>query len=429
MNRLLTHWRLSYQHPRMAQARLPAHAVACPDCGLKVDLPDMYQGESCACPRCGYALVRIEYNPYSGPISYALASLVLLWLSAWFMFMGANLGGSNVEINLLGIMKVLHQQDYGYLANATLVLIFLTPLVFSLLSIYVFGALRFCKPLPYMAQAIKIMMRLKPWIMVDVFIVSVLVASVKMQSLAILSFGPGFWLVAALSICLIRTSFFVRAHWAQAQVLMLQQRPLPNHHAGDISCTDCYFSSPAEHSHCQVCHSKLSHRKPQSLQKSSAFLIGAAILYLPANILPIMITKSVFFYQASNILDGVITLWHSGDQPIAIIIFVASILLPLTKMIGLMVLLLSAHFKPIASAKRLTTIYRLIELVGRWSMIDVFVIIILMALMQVPLATVLPGPAVVYFCAVVFLSMVAAMIFDIRLIWDKQAAQEPGTSL
>ncbi len=426
---MLTHWRLSYQHPRMAQATLPAHAVACPDCGLKVDLPDMHQGQSCGCPRCGYALVRIEYNPYSGPISYALASLVLLWLSAWFLFMGANIGGSKIEISLVGVMNILHQQDYGYLANATLVLVFLTPLIFSLLSIYVFTALRLRKVVPYMPQAIKILMHLKPWIMVDVFIVSVLVASVKMQSLALLSFGPGFWLVAALSICLIRTSFFVRAHWAHAQVLMLQQRPLPNHEVGNISCTDCYFSNPAEHSHCQVCASKLSRRKPKSIQKATALLIGAAILYLPANILPIMITKSVFFYQASNILDGVVTLWQSGDAPIAIIIFVASILLPLTKMMALMLLLLSANYKPIASAKRLTSIYRFIEFVGRWSMIDVFVIIILMALLQVPLATILPGPAVVYFCAVVFISMVAAMVFDIRLIWDKHDAQETGTSL
>ena len=192
---------------------------------------------------------------------------------------------------------------------------------------------------------------------------------------------------------------------------------------GLLSCHVCgQLSRAAASQHdvrCPRCASQLHFRKPDSVARCWALLIAAMILYVAANLLPMMKTSSLFGTQSDTIMSGVVYFWTSGSWYLALIIFFASITVPMLKMISLVVLLVSvqrrSRWRPVQRAR----LYRVVEAVGRWSMLDVYVVAVIVALVQLQaLATILPGPGAIAFASVVVLTMFAAMSFDPRLIWD-----------
>jgi paraquat-inducible protein A len=195
---------------------------------------------------------------------------------------------------------------------------------------------------------------------------------------------------------------------------------------GLLSCRTCSLVSRAPAGQaalafatCARCSSTLAYRKPGSISRTWAFLIAAMALYVPANTLPIMATSSLFGSSDDTILSGIVFLWEDGSWYLALIVFMASILVPLAKMIGLAVLLLSVQLGWTAHRAERARLYRLVESIGRWSMLDIFVVTLLVTVVQLTaLASVRAGPAALAFGAVVVLTMMAAMSFDPRLIWD-----------
>ncbi len=172
---------------------------------------------------------------------------------------------------------------------------------------------------------------------------------------------------------------------------------------------------------CPRCSAPLHFRKPNSIPRTWALLIAAMILYVPANTLPMMKTSSLFGSQADTIMSGVVYFWTSGSWYLALIIFFASIMVPLLKMLALVVLLVSVQRRSPWQREQRARLYRLVEFVGRWSMLDIYVVAVIVALVQLKaLATIQPGPGAIAFGAVVVLTMFAAMTFDPRLIWDNQ---------
>jgi paraquat-inducible protein A len=192
---------------------------------------------------------------------------------------------------------------------------------------------------------------------------------------------------------------------------------------GLCACQVCGLVSragtdPAK-AHCPRCAARLHSRKFHGTEQCWALLITAYILYLPANLMTIMETGSLVSYRKDTILSGVIHLWQNGSMAIAVIVFVASIMVPLFKLTALTYLLISVHKRSRKHPVERTRLYRLVELVGRWSMLDIYVVTLLAALVQLQsLATVKAGPGAIAFGAVVVLTMFAAMRFDPRLIWD-----------
>ncbi len=176
---------------------------------------------------------------------------------------------------------------------------------------------------------------------------------------------------------------------------------------------------------CPCCHSSLHSRIPNSLSKTWALLLAAFILYIPANTLPIM---TVIYWgegQPDTILSGVMHLLAEGMWPLALIIFIASIFIPILKLLTLLGLLISVHFQARWRPKDRTVIYRITEFVGRWSMVDIFVIALLVALVQFGnTASVSPNLGALSFATVVILTMFAAHTFDPRLIWDAMEEKE-----
>jgi paraquat-inducible protein A len=176
---------------------------------------------------------------------------------------------------------------------------------------------------------------------------------------------------------------------------------------------------------CPRCGTRLHSRKPDSLARTQALVVAAAILYIPANLLPVMHTHSLLIAQSDTILSSVIYLWSSGSWPLALLVFFASIVVPLLKLIALTFLTISVQRRWTWRPGQRARLYRLLEFVGRWSMLDIFVVTLLVALVQIQsLAVMSAGPGALFFAAVVVLTMFAAMAFDPRLIWDPVEAEE-----
>ena len=198
---------------------------------------------------------------------------------------------------------------------------------------------------------------------------------------------------------------------------------LTAHHAGLAGCPDCHLlcRRPPDHTRgfCPRCGARLHSRKPESVGRTWALLLAAAVLYIPANVLPITRISTLTGVQNDTILSGVVYFITTGMWPIALIIFTASVCVPLLKVAVLSYLLISVRMKSTWHPRDRTRLYRLIEAVGRWSMVDIFVVTVLVALVNVgAMATVKAGPAAPFFAAVVVLTMFATKTFDPRLIWD-----------
>jgi paraquat-inducible protein A len=174
---------------------------------------------------------------------------------------------------------------------------------------------------------------------------------------------------------------------------------------------------------CPRCGAVLHLRRPASVARTWAYLSAAAVLYVPANVLPVMRSGSLFGVQEDTILSGVVFLWQDGSWFLAALVFVASIVVPLAKLLVLFFLLLGVQWRSAWRPQWRTRLYRTIEYLGRWSMLDIYVVTLLAALVQVQsLAAIQAGPGAVAFGAVVVLTMLASQSFDPRLIWDAAAA-------
>ncbi|WP_062264121.1 paraquat-inducible protein A [Endozoicomonas arenosclerae] len=206
--------------------------------------------------------------------------------------------------------------------------------------------------------------------------------------------------------------------------------PAPVNSGADLGiklCLDCHRLCTVEDSKCPRCGSHVRFRKKDSLSRCWALTLTAAFLYIPANLLPIMTVSRFDRGRPDTIMSGVIELIHQGMLPIALLVFTASILVPLLKLLGMTWLLICVHFGAMRP-NRQTSLYRLIVWIGRWSMLDIFIISILVALVQFgQLGTVTAGPASFAFAAVVILTMWAAMSFDPRLLWDRRREKKSET--
>lgn len=191
---------------------------------------------------------------------------------------------------------------------------------------------------------------------------------------------------------------------------------------GLVRCHDCgTLARTGQSRHCPLCYSILHARQPHSLSRTTALLLSGFALYLPANLFPIMSVTRLGVGEPHTILGGIISLINSDMMPIAILVLVASILVPLLKLLGLSVLLLAIYYRWPVNARKWTTLYRIIAFVGRWSMLDIFMISILVSLVDLGgVAQIIAGPAATAFAAVVVITIFAAKSFDPRLLWDNR---------
>ncbi|WP_455294086.1 PqiA/YebS family transporter subunit [Vibrio parahaemolyticus] len=424
--------------------------ISCEECGLVVRIPEIEQGQKAQCPRCSHSLTKINAKPYQSVIAVSSACLIMLVLSISFPFMSFSVQGLSQEITLLHAAKMLAEFQNALLGALLLATVVVLPAIYVGLILFLhLEALKVrnhppSKKQQRMAKILcRILFRVEPWLMVDVFLIGVLVSLIKIASLADIGMGSSFWAFCVYTILVVKCISMVDKSWLWGHFIPAIELPSvkegdTHHNHNHIGCHTCHQLNPIEdkkHQRCIRCYSQLHEYNPsENLQKAWALLFASVIFYIPANLYPMMYTVSLGHSEGSTIMEGVILLWHLGSYPIAMVIFFASVFIPMAKMLALAWLYYNAqkaqYLPPEESISRLK-IYRLTEFIGRWSMIDIFVVAILVALVQLQnLMAIYPGPAALSFAAVVIFTMLSAMIFDSRLLWQlpQSEVQEPMTN-
>ncbi len=236
--------------------------------------------------------------------------------------------------------------------------------------------------------------------------------------------GPAVYALAALMLVMAAMDAMVDYEDLWDEVVRARLVTLPARVPGQplARCQTCNYMAPwhGPDTSCPRCGAWVERRRPNSFARSWALIIAAAILYLPANLFPIMTVISFGTGSPDTIFSGVVHLLRVGEWPLAALVFFASITVPVLKICGLALLLVMAQRRSRWHLRERTRLYRVIEAVGRWSMIDIFMLSILVALVRLgAVATVVPGVGAVSFAAVVVLTMIAALVFDPRLMWDR----------
>lgn len=413
------------------------HYSACPDCDLLLYNKTPPPGYTLFCPRCGKALSRGTADAFAKVLALSLSGLLLYPPAMLLPLLTLNSFGFSGSANILESIVNFYRNDYHLVA----LMVSLSAVVFplTLLISSFFFSLRLLRPRPTPASkrwkaVLRLYLHLEEWAMVEVYLIGILVTIIKMAGTADISYGPGIWCFAVLVVISLAISVIVDRHlfW-QALDRGKPERPrlaaedprlLPENataaELGLILCHTCHALSPVDdHGHpCRRCGGTLHARKPNSRTRTWALVITSAILLLPANLLPIMEVDFLGVPERSTILDGILYFFEEGAYFIGMIILTASILVPLFKIVGL-VILLCARPGDHRLAPLETRLYRGITFIGRWSMLDIFVIALLSVLVDFGFFTSIhTAPAATYFALVVATTMLAAITFDPRNLWD-----------
>lgn len=408
----------------MCEHHHATHHILCTQCDLLVALPALQHGHKAACPRCGTTLTTRWDEPRQRPTAYALVALFMLLLSNLFPFVNMKVAGVTSEVTLLQIPGVMFSEDYASLGTFFLLFVQFVP-AFCLVTILLLVN-RVPLSLRTKTFLARVLFQLRTWGMAEIFLAGVLVSFVKLMAYGDVGIGSSFIPWCLFCILQLRTVQCVDRHWlwddiAPAPVVTKTLRVgVPGIHQGLRSCPCCTAIVAAENPVCPRCHTRGFVRRRNSLQWTMALLITSIMLYLPANILPIMITDLLGDQMPSTILAGVVLLWSEGSYPVALVIFIASIMVPTLKMIAIAWLCWDAKGHGRRDSERMHFVYEIVEFVGRWSMIDVFVIAVLSALVRMGgLMNIYPAIGALMFALVVIVTMFAAMTFDPRLSWDR----------
>ncbi len=399
--------------------------MECHECGLRHAVPTLPDGTAARCSRCGATLHKFRASSLDHAFAYACAGLVFFLMANFLPFISLEISGRMQTASLVTGVVVLYGQGLWELAAVVALTMFVAPVLRLGTLFLVLGGLRLKRPPRWLPVLYRWAALLGPWAMIEVYLLGVFVAYVKLTDLATVVVGPGLYSVGALMFAIIAagTALDTETVWREFERrgLVPPLSPVDPHRPACL-CHVCGLVSnlPAgPHTDCPRCGAALHRRRPDSLTRTWALVITAIILYIPANLFPVMTVISLGSGAPDTIMSGVIELADSGMWPLAALVFFASITVPVLKLIGLIILLISTQRGTTRRLRDRAALYRIVEAVGRWSMIDIFMISILVALVQLgELATIEPGIGAVSFAAVVVITMIAAMTFDPRLMWD-----------
>jgi paraquat-inducible protein A len=432
-------------HSRSLQLQAIDGLSECASCGYFQRLPELEPGQVADCRRCHGQLGRRRTNPpISTPLAFCIASAVLYLVAITQPMMTLDLFGRIHAVTLLTGPIELWREGWTLVAMLVLAAtVLVPPIVIGLMLAVLLGAAR--ERLPGWAP--KLMRRyeyLRPWSMVEVYMLGIFVAYTKLIDLAHVTLGPAVYALAALMLTMAatdstldvdqiwrkrRVSRFVRLPDGRRVVVSTvdsTQHALPP--AGRlVSCTSCGLVCASEFDlprdtvlgQCPRCQAPVRLRKPQSLSRCVAMLACAIVLYIPANLYPVMTIVKLSRGGGHTILAGVRELYEAHMLPLALLVFFASITVPVLKIGGLSIMCWCTWRGSAARLVDRARLFRLIVFIGRWSMIDVFMISILVALVRFGgLAQITAEPGMFAFAAVVVVTIFAADSFDPRTMWD-----------
>lgn len=406
----------------------------CGDCGQMQVVPAMPPESRAVCLRCDAVLRHTRANPLMLPAALNLSALILFGVAGTLTVMSVSTSGQQRAAGLASGPAELQVYGLWELSVVVMVTTFAAPLARALCMLAVFLGLRMVRPPAELRAIFAWVERLRPWSMIEIYMLGLFVAYVRLNDMARVDLGPAIYALGALVVVkvLADVSLDQDAVWEamepprrrRARMSILARGNAPDTpRRWRIGCDTCgLVSRAAPSTPCPRCGYRLRHRKPQSLQRSCAFALAALILYIPANTYPVLTVIKLGAGHPSTILGGVRELVEYGMWPLAALVFFASVAVPVLKLIGLAILLLTTYLGSTTCLRDRTILYRVIDAIGRWSMIDIFMASILVGLVQFgKIATVYPGPGAIAFAAVVILTMLASHNFDPRLMWDALA--------
>jgi paraquat-inducible protein A len=362
------------------------------------------------CPRCGLLLTAKHHNAFDRILAYSISAAFFLLLSLPFEFLAFQSNGIERKIDILASLTILTENNYQFLAILEVLTVFVIPAIVLLLLIYLLIPLRrgiYPRAGHYL---LKLTYKLLPWSMVEIFVVGVLISLIKIISLADISLGPSFLAYVLFSLAMTAAVLHMDKHQLQQRMSACQANQSINREQRKTIAVSTVTPKNTE---------SLALKKKISVQKTWALLITSIVFYIPANLLPIMNTRFLGQDEPSTILGGVILLWKMGSYPIAVIIFIASVAVPLAKILVMAWLNYSVQYQHTHFPQERIILYRLAEFVGRWSMVDIYVVIILVSLIQLGnTMSIYPGGAALAFSGVVITTMLAAMSFEPQFIWQ-----------
>jgi paraquat-inducible protein A len=405
----------------------PPRMRECPECGLFQRLPALPRGAVARCARCGAVLRRRRSDPVGRSLALAVTGLLLFALAVGLPFMDVDVGGLNRETTLLSGPFELEQQGVWELGIAVLVTTVAAPLARLLALTYVLVGLRLPRPPHHLFAVFRWVEWLGPWSMVEVFLLGVFVAYTRLVTMAHVEVGGAIYALGGLMLAMAAADGVLdhEAVWEGLERRGVVAGRRASHPGKRLfGCDSCGMVSRAT-VQCPRCGAAARPRKTDSVARTWALLLAAAILYIPANTLPVLTVIRLGQGTPSTILGGVDELFAVGMWPLGLLVFFASILVPIFKLICLTLLLVSTGRGARTGLRERTLLYRVVDSIGRWSMIDVFMISILTAMVRMGrLASVYPGSGAIAFCSVVILTMLAAHSFDPRLMWDAAARRK-----
>ncbi|NOR69537.1 MAG: PqiA/YebS family transporter subunit [Methylomarinum sp.] len=395
--------------------------IACHECNLLIEMESLPEGNKAHCPRCKYMLTAKHYNAQNRIIAFSITALIFLFLSLIFPFLTFSAQGQDRTVTLVQSISVLMTENFSSLAILIFVSTIAIPGLYLLSALYVNVSLKCMRLLRGTATILKLMGHIQHWSMAEIFLIGILVSFIKITALADVSLGLSFSAYVLFIISMSATIMHMDKHQVWRLLKEKQKRPtsfVPTN-GNYQGCHECTDIAAVAKKYCDTCGSHLHPGSNNSLQKTWALLVTSIMLYIPANMLPIMHTNFLGDETANTIMGGIIVLWHHGSYPIALIIFIASILVPIGKILALCWLCYSVQTGSEKSYIQKTQLYRITEMVGRWSMVDVFVVAILVALIQLgKIMSIYPGWGAVAFAGMVIVTVLAAISFDPRLIWN-----------
>ena len=424
--------------------------TVCPGCDLLLEDVAPGPGMSVWCPRCGHRLYSAVHATIDKSLALSITGLLLYLPSILLPLITLDTLGIQKSGSIIKSIQVLWESGFYFVA----VMVFLTAVLFPFFKFFIIFIVSFFLKFRIHCSCIYKLLRLyvhiEEWGMPEVYMIGVLVTVIKMYHMASIEYDVGFFCFTAFMFTAVMQSICMDRHrlwelvesegitasnqkrgisqcFEKVEKMDSDNHPVFAMSAGIALCHDCHNISCVKDLHedimkvssCFRCGAPLNFRKEGSLEKTWAFLVTAIILFFPANLLPMMKVDYMGVPQYSTVMDGIIYFFKEGSYGIGLVILTASVLVPLFKMIGIVMILCSIHFKWLSWLRHKALMFRFIEFVGKWSMLDIFVVALLQAIVNFGFFTSIEAAqGATYFAGVVVMTMFSASSFDPRLLWD-----------
>ncbi len=403
----------------------------CPGCDLLLSDVVPTPHKSVCCPRCGKRLARWKHNSVENSLCLSLTALVLFIPANFMDLLDLNIVGLKSSSSLFSASLSMFARQELFAGFVVLLCGVLFPFSLLIIQSSVSLGLWLGWRKKWMVSLFRTYHYLREWAMADVYLIALLVTMIKISKMASLDFDIGFFSFVAMVVFMVAAISSVDTHlfWHSLEekgdkIKLPVGKFFTGVSAGLWLCPVCEKVVPAPEQNqsyqvCDRCHGKVYKRKKESFSRALALILVAAIFFVPANILPIMEVEQFGSLEKSTIFDGIVYFFREGSYGIGIIILTASILVPCFKIYGMSIILWTVKSAYPAWLRHKTIMFRFIEFVGRWSMLDIFVIALLCALIRFNFWSVVNVEAATfYFTGVVVATMLATISFDTRLLWD-----------